>query len=175
MKVGNYDSEYIPTAWYNFLKLRDLSSKSEYYISGPNLKSIKPSNIGYRMTAYRKTQTKFRSQLLKRESGCQLCNLSISSLLVASHIIPWTIADEEQKVDTNNGLLLCILHDALFDKGFISFDENGKIIISNEISPSEFERLKINEQMSIDILPQQEQYLRIHRKNNEELLIKQNT
>lgn len=165
LKVGNYNSEYTPTPWYNFLKFRDISSNNDFYIRFPNPKTTTPvNNTGYRMTTYRKTQSQFRSLLLKRETGCQICNLSIPSLLIASHIIPWAIADETQKIDLNNGLLLCISHDALFDKGFISFDENGKIIISNELPRLEFERLQIHEQMSITIIPEQEHYLQIHRK-----------
>lgn len=164
LKVGKIESEYMPTAWYNFLQTRKLPTTNVDYLSGlnPN-KTTPPENTGYSMTVYRKTQSKFRSQLLERETGCQLCNLSISSLLVASHIIPWSIADESQKVDINNGLLLCISHDALFDKGFISFDGNGQIIISKDLPHSEFNRLQINEQMNIKLLPEQEQYMRFHR------------
>ncbi|MDN7242222.1 HNH endonuclease signature motif containing protein [Planococcus sp. N028] len=115
------------------------------------------------MTAYRKTQSKFRNLLMERESGCQLCNLTIPALLVASHIVPWAIADEFQKVDLNNGIVLCVSHDALFDRGYISFDDNGKILISSQLPPSEFERLRINKHISINILPEQHRYMRIHR------------
>jgi len=164
LKVGKTESEYAPTAWHNFLQTRELPSKSEGHmiVPGPDTPSP-PANTGYRMTAYRKTQSEFRSRLLEREPGCQLCNLSIPSLLVASHIVPWAIADEAQKVDPDNGLLLCVSHDALFDKGFISFDEDGRILISDELPPSEFERLRIDERMAIEILPGQEKYMRVHR------------
>ncbi|MFC6040521.1 HNH endonuclease [Paenisporosarcina macmurdoensis] len=162
LKIAQNKSEYFPTVWYNFLQSRELPSKNKNYVLIPDTTNH-PENTGYRMTAYRKTQSKFRSRLLDRESGCQLCNLSIPSLLVASHIVPWAIADESQKVNLNNGLLLCISHDALFDKCFISFNEDGQILISDELPSSEFERLHINEQMIIDLLPEQEQFMRIHR------------
>lgn len=164
LKVGNINSDYMPTAWYNFLQNRELPIKDEVDVINPRPNTATPpANTGYRMTAYRKTQTKFREQLLNRENSCQLCNLSIPSLLVASHIIPWAISDENQKVDLDNGLLLCISHDALFDKGFISFKEDGQILISSNLPSSEFERLNINETMSINILPGQEKYMRFHR------------
>lgn len=115
------------------------------------------------MTAYRKTQSKFRSQLLKQVKGCQLCSLSIPSLLVASHIVPWAIADDLQKVDTNNGLLLCVTHDALFDNGFISFSEDGQILISKEVPIAEYSRLDIDKQMRINLSPEQKNYMRFHR------------
>lgn len=164
LKVGQVESEYIPTEWYNFLQSRELHINYENQLLPlkPDQSKL-PENTGYRMAAYRKTQSKFRSLLLERESGCQLCNLSIPSLLVASHIVPWAIADESQKVDLNNGLLLCISHDALFDKGFISFDDIGQIIISDNLPSSEYERLQINKQMRININQHQQRYMRIHR------------
>lgn len=164
LKIGKKRSEYIPTAWYRFLQSRDLLiSNEEFQKTESGEISYLPVNTGYRMTAYRRTQSKFRSQLLQRQSGCQLCNLTIPSLLVASHIVPWAIADESQKIDLDNGLLLCISHDALFDKGFVSFDENGQIIISTVLPPSEFKRLQIDRNMSISLTPQQEKYMRMHR------------
>lgn len=164
LKVGNNNSEYMPTAWYNFLDSRYLNPLNEELELFSSLNTTNPpENTGFRMTAYRKTQSKFRIKLLDRESGCQLCNLSIPSLLVASHIVPWAVANESQKVNLNNGLLFCITHDALFDKGFISFNEVGQILISDDLPFSEFERLHVNDQMFINILPEQEQFMRIHR------------
>lgn len=164
LKVGNFESKYIPTVWHNYLQTRKLPPNNDVNGIFPNSDITNPPrNTGYRMTAYRKTQAKFRSQLLDRESGCQLCRLSLPSLLVASHIVPWAIADESQKADHNNGFLLCVFHDALFDKGYISFNEKGQILISDELPSSEFERLHISEQMTINILPEQEEYLRFHR------------
>lgn len=167
LKYGNLESEYIPTTWQNFLQTRELPFKykdnENENIIPSNITNNHPENIGYRMTVYRKTQSKFRNRLLERESGCQLCNLSVSSLLVASHIVPWAISDNIQKTDLNNGLLFCISHDALFDKGYISFNKNGDIIISNGLPTSEFDRLNINEKMSINLPIEQEQYMRIHR------------
>lgn len=161
LKIGLKGSEYIPTAWYYFLQSREIAYNKS--ISNTNSVENLPANTGYRMSAYRKTQSKFRSQLLKLHSGCQLCKLTIPSLLVASHIVPWAIADESQKIDLNNGLLLCISHDALFDKGFISFDKKGQIIISTQLPPLEFAKLQIDDQMRISLSPKQEKYMRIHR------------
>jgi Restriction endonuclease AspBHI N-terminal/HNH endonuclease len=164
LKNGISMSEYIPTAWYNYLQTRKITEQDpKDAISFNHPDNNLPTNTGYRFTSYRKTQSKFRTQLLNRESGCQLCNITTQSLLVASHIIPWAVSDETQKTDTNNGLLLCILHDALFDKGYISIEENGQILISDQLSSPELERLNINPKMSINVLPEQEEYLKIHR------------
>ncbi|MBO7381377.1 MAG: HNH endonuclease, partial [Neisseriaceae bacterium] len=43
---------------------------------------------------------------------------------------PWRKSNDKEKLDINNGLLLCPTHDKLIDKGLITFSENGEIIIS---------------------------------------------
>ena len=54
----------------------------------------------------------------------------MNELLVASHIKPWSISDANEKLDIHNGLLMCPNHDKLFDRGYISFDDTGRILIS---------------------------------------------
>lgn len=113
----------------------------------------------------RVTQGKFRDSLLKRDKKCVICGLDIESLLVASHIKPWSKANNYEKQDENNGLLLCANHDALFDKGYISFDDNGKIRISKSIDKDSYKNLNINEDISIKINENQNKYMEYHRQN----------
>jgi 5-methylcytosine-specific restriction protein A len=54
-------------------------------------------------------------------------------LLKASHIKPWRDSDNAERLDIYNGLLLIPNLDSAFDKGYISFDDGGKIIISDMI------------------------------------------
>lgn len=88
-----------------------------------------------RSTAFQRV---YRGRLLKLfECKCAICNINIKELLFASHIVPYyECKTNEERVDPNNGLLLCSLHDDLFDKGFISFGSDGKIIFSKEIQDS---------------------------------------
>ena len=87
-------------------------------------------------------------------------------MLVASHIKPWSKSDDSEKLDFENILLLCSMNDALFDKGLISFDDNGKILISRELGEEEKALVNINEDSCIDINSQkQKDYLKYHRKN----------
>lgn len=113
----------------------------------------------------RVTQGKFRDSLLKRDKKCVICGLDIESLLVASHIKPWSKANDYEKQDENNGLLLCANHDALFDKGYISFDDNGKIYISKLIDKDSYKILNINDDISIKINENQKEYMKYHKKN----------
>ncbi len=77
-------------------------------------------------------QGPFRS-LLENIYGvsCCLSGLANRRLLIASHIVPWSKSSDNQKTDPENGLLLSVIWDALFDKGFVSFDDNGKLLCSD--------------------------------------------
>lgn len=85
-------------------------------------------------------QDYFRTLLLENNDGCCLCKVKKMEILIASHIKPWSSCEPEQKLDLENGLLLCPNHDALFDKGFISFDDNGVIILSDRLSEDDKRR-----------------------------------
>lgn len=74
--------------------------------------------------------------LLERELGtlCWVSGLATKNLLIASHIVPWSKVTKDQKTDPDNGLLLSVTWDALFDKGFISFDDYGQLLKSELLS-----------------------------------------
>ena len=55
----------------------------------------------------------------------------MTDILVASHIKPWRVANNQERLDLYNGLLLLPNYDKLFDKGYISFDTKGRIVFSN--------------------------------------------
>ena len=78
--------------------------------------------------------------------------------------MPWKHATPEEKVDGNNGLLLCPNHDFLFDGLKISFDETGKIMINDEISDSNKRSFRINLETRITMTPEIEVYMARHRK-----------
>ncbi|MCI1272919.1 MAG: HNH endonuclease [Clostridiaceae bacterium] len=116
------------------------------------------------LTKIRIGQSKLRTKLLKGESKCNLCGFTNEKLLIVSHIKPWAMSDNNEKLDKENVLLLCPMHDALFDKGYISFDNNGKIIISKKMSDSDQKLSNINLSSSIQITSEkQREYLKYHR------------
>lgn len=78
-------------------------------------------------------QSNFKKGLIERECKCKLCGVTNERFLIASHIKPWSDATNEERLDLDNGFLLCPNHDALFDKGFITFTEKGNIVISKQI------------------------------------------
>ena len=105
----------------------------------------------------------FRKRLLRRYSHCCLCGVENKGLLTASHIKPWSIAAPEERTDVNNGLLLCPNHDRAFDRGFISFGEDGNILVSGGLSSKDRLYLNINEQMCITVTLKNQGYIAYHR------------
>ena len=60
-------------------------------------------------------------------------------------------------------MLLCPNHDKLFDKGFISFDQSGKIMISEELSEEDAASMGINKDMKLSVTIGQSFFLNYHR------------
>ncbi|MBO4242818.1 MAG: HNH endonuclease, partial [Clostridiales bacterium] len=95
---------------------------------------------------------------------CCICGVDEISLLNASHIKPWSQSDEHEKLDSGNGLLLCPNHDKLFDRGYISFDDDGRILVSARLSEASRVFMNIDKKMHIQVTEDNKDYLRYHRK-----------
>jgi putative restriction endonuclease len=117
------------------------------------------------MRAVRLGQQKFRNDLLDRWGGrCALTGLAIPGLLRASHIKPWCDSEPTERHDPDNGLLLAVHIDGLFDRGFISFDEGGRIMLSSELSEADLKCFAISSDSKINRLrPEHQKYLVHHR------------
>ena len=85
----------------------------------------------------RVNQGLFRETLLKRYNKCCLCGVSDEHFLVASHIKPWVVSESDEKLDPDNGFILCPNHDKAFDGGYITFADDGKIVISNGLTATD--------------------------------------
>ena len=93
----------------------------------------------------------FRNNLIARYGcKCFLCSKDIETVLVASHIKPACECNVIEKADCENGLLLCALHDKLFDRYLISFDfVTGKLLYSKELE-GKLQDYQLEENMSLD-------------------------
>ena len=108
----------------------------------------------------------YRKNLISKYGDCCLCHIKDEHLLTASHIKPWTECDSgEEKTDPNNGLLLCPNHDRLFDRGYISFDENGRIMISDALNKDDQIKMNVRPDMTIVMTPEINNYMAYHREN----------
>lgn len=111
-------------------------------------------------------QGKFRSQLIEYWGGCSICGCEMYPILIASHIKPWQYCDNAQRLDPFNGLLLIPNFDKLFDKGYITFSDEGEIICSKLLSDSEMKILGINNKLHLSKIDSQHLvYLKYHREN----------
>lgn len=109
-------------------------------------------------------QGEFRSELIRRDHRCLICGLKNEKLLFASHIKPWKDCDTDfERLDSNNGLLLCSIHDDLFDKKLISFDEDGRINISSELSQEDRDILNLDETLILKLSENMKKYMSWHR------------
>ena len=90
----------------------------------------------------RRGQGKFRTNVEAIERSCRLTGVSNPALLIASHIKPWRLCSSaEERLDGMNGLLLTPDADHLFDRGFISFQEDGEVLVSPRVDRDDLRRL----------------------------------
>ncbi len=73
----------------------------------------------------------YRDKMFKRWA---VTGIAEPSILIASHIVAWSIATPEEKVDPHNGLPLIPNLDKLFDRGMISFADDGRLLYSRTMS-----------------------------------------
>ncbi len=113
-------------------------------------------------------QGEYRKKLLEECMFCPITDVNDERLLVASHIKPWAKCNDREKIDPNNGFMFTPTYDKLFDRGFISFDDNKRMLVSPWISPMNQKRLNIYEGKKIDKLQlndKRKEYLVYHREN----------
>ena len=112
-------------------------NESTEVIPGTGIRRIKRPPSGEteitRPTKQRRGQDYFREIVLNNYGNrCAITGLPIRELLIASHILPWS-SNEGQRLDVRNGIALNRLHDAAFDQGLISFDDDLRLILSTKI------------------------------------------
>jgi 5-methylcytosine-specific restriction protein A len=89
-------------------------------------------------------QGAYRKSVMHRwRYQCGVTGFDDPRILIASHIVPWKDASNDERLDVDNGILLSPTFDALFDKHFISFENSGKIILSSEIDYQAFQKIGI--------------------------------
>tara|TARA_B100000965_G_C19573246_1_gene750079 strand:+ start:609 stop:1478 length:870 start_codon:yes stop_codon:yes gene_type:complete len=141
------------------LSNNDNENSSRYNYDRPNVterKGLVTSRVG---------QGVYRRRLLdKWDSKCSVTGVGITKILISSHIVPWRDSNDIERRDVDNGILLTPTLDGLFDKYLITFDNNGKIIFSNDLDENELDTLGINSDMKLSFLNSRtKSYLKRHR------------
>jgi hypothetical protein len=116
----------------------------------------------------RRGQGLFRENVLAFEKQCRISGVMEPQFLIASHIKPWRVATNEERLDGENGLLLSPNSDLLFDRGFISFDDDGALLISPIADKECLHRMGIPIDIAVNVgefSTKQREYLAFHRRN----------
>lgn len=91
--------------------------------------------------------------------------INLPEVLIASHIKPWSVSNNNERISSDNGFILSSTYDQLFDKGLISFQDDGKILISRIISRDNANKLGLDKSKIYDIkfVPAMKEFLQYHR------------
>lgn len=109
-------------------------------------------------------QGNFRRNVIRLWGSCSLTGLQNISLLRASHIKPWKDSDNQERLNPFNGLLLTPDYDFLFDKGYVSFRENGTILISQRLDGFARKVFDVKDNLRLrQVFSENKEYLDFHR------------
>lgn len=156
----NYSQSFAPPSENYQSQIEDKILKmieGDQSVTTSERKQIIKSRIG---------QGKFRKNVIGIEPICRITGLKNHSLLIASHIKPWRhCTNTYERLDKHNGLMLSPNADILFDKGLITFQDTGSLLISEKLGQAEIKKLGIPPQPAI-IKPfnsYQKIYMKFHR------------
>jgi hypothetical protein len=114
----------------------------------------------------RRGQGIFRDRVAQIERRCRITGVENPAHLVASHCKPWRDATNDERLDGENGLLLTPSVDHLFDRGFIGFENDGRLIIAPVAHHPSLLRMgiRVNESVNVGAFTSgQKRYLEFHR------------
>ncbi len=115
----------------------------------------------------RRGQGKFRERVSRIEHACRITGVNRPEHLIASHCKPWRDCEShDERLDGENGLLLTPTVDHLFDRGFISFENDGELLISPVVHRESLRRMGIppDERRNVGGFTEgQRAYLEFHR------------
>ncbi len=116
----------------------------------------------------RRGQGLFRRRVSVLETRCRVTGVSNPEHLRASHCKPWRDSDNDERLDGENGLLLTPSIDHLFDRGFISFEGDGTLIVSPVADKSSLQRMGVDTERILKVgafSEGQRTYLEYHRES----------
>lgn len=128
--------------------------KAEYGIPETEREAIIKSRIG---------QGLYRSRALDLWKTCSVTGFSKEKILIASHIKPWKLSNNDERINPYNSLLLVPTLDKLFDNEYIGFEHSGKIMLSNKVEKNDWDRIGITSDLHLREVPSEtRQFLEYH-------------
>lgn len=153
---NNNSNRVYSSALKRFRYYRMSTCEDEYNITIKQIDKIKNDN------SISKTQKKtlidarlgqgtYRKSLINKYKHCIITGITNTKLLIASHIKPWSVSNNYERLSDNNGLLLSPTYDKLFDLGLITFDKKSRIKISGLLGKQDKEILNIDTKKEYDL------------------------
>jgi len=93
----------------------------------------------------------FKERVMQIEKRCRITGVENTTHLIASHCKPWRDSNNEERLNGENGLLLTPSIDHLFDRGFIGFEDNGRLIISPVAHRPSLEKMGIDTVKNVNV------------------------
>lgn len=114
----------------------------------------------------RRGQGLFKANVRLVESACRVTGVNQISMLRASHVKPWSASDDREKIDGFNGLLLAPHVDHLFDKGYITFENKGDLVLSPSLNVEVLDKWKIPQVLNVGTFSSEQlEYLNYHQES----------
>lgn len=144
------------TAWENLLQSR---IETNHTI---------PETTRQALVYARRGQGLFKDNVARFERECRITHVENRIHLIASHIKPWRESSDEERLAGCNGLLLTPSIDQLFDRGFISFGNEGEVLVSPVADTGSLQRMEVACDRPLfagRFNPDQRHFLDYHRKD----------
>jgi putative restriction endonuclease len=126
-----------------------------------------PQTVRKALVDSRVGQGLFRQKLLAMWSyTCCATGVKTEALLRASHIHPWSLSNDRERLDPFNGLLLTAAYDAAFDAGLVTLEDDGHWLRAPGFSVGECERAglgNLEERRIVGLTAEHLVYIRRHR------------
>lgn len=144
----------------------DVVAWEEHLRAGIEADPTIPETDRLALVLARRGQGRFRESVQLVEQHCRVTRVARPEHLRASHCKPWRDATNEERLDGENGLLLTPSIDHLFDRGFISFRDDGRLLISPVAHQGSLTRMGVPTDRPMDVgtfTKRQCHYLEFHR------------
>ena len=138
MLLTRYSERLDGPSRFEFQLVHDMSALDDLSVHASELVQLADTEREHVAKA-RVGQGRFRDSLFDRWKGCAVTGVVRPELVRASHIKPWRLSTNAERLDPSNGLLLLPQYDHLFDAGYITFDDDGRMLespIISEIPPA---------------------------------------
>ena len=127
-----------------------------------------PETTRQALVLARRGQGLFKQNVQRIERECRVTKIDRIEHLRASHCKPWRDSSNNERLDAENGLLLSPDVDHLFDRGFISFEDTGNVLISPVAHQESIRKMGLEEALRKNVggfTDGQKSYLSFHREN----------